>query len=1059
MSKVIFWENRLYQKDPYLVKFVKGMEEGKLLLDSESHLFIDKEYYLDYEMTGILNGLSEIMQPPTNPDLDCEAILISPLHHFPIHFKVACNTKLENILLLCTKYEKRDASHGAKYPPFHIQNKEGKIIAPVEKCKGNWFGLRMHVIDISRKITSLEYRKDSSSIIKSTVLRCISLVKSKYIQDADDVEKNCHDQDSQVFGCTWYTQCDGLDILIDVFPNFTANIENAVFYPERNNLGHYIYDNIGKLWNKESISLPNRTIIYTLCHKQPDLLETSTDCLPGHLPCLDGTCISDHYQCNGINDCSDGKDEKSCPPMCFRNSQPMYDTDNCTLSDFSPPHCQCGFLYLQIDHEDCSKALSNEFEKSRGAKNFTFECHNGRIIPAGKVNDLIPDCEDAEDEPEYSLILSTSLDTKSRKSSSKCENQSDVSCVSGHSQCFPQSKVCVVDFDADGHLLYCRNGAHLANCEHYVCIGFFKCPGLYCLPVHRLCDQVRDCPGGEDELQCVLPLSCPGMLRCSTGNCVQQEYICDTVPNCPNNEDELFCDIGPCPDECLCIGSSFNCSFTQHSELPSGSPGLQIYIGDSNTVAVTYSHFSIFSKLVKISLKNNGINKLPHGKESAFKVQKYVRELNLESNNIPYLGAYTFQGLDRLENLVLKQNPILFLSDFALAGLANLKVLNIINTGLHTISPLAFHSLESIESINLSCNSLTQWDASFFNELDSLKVLDITHNAIERSSIAGNLFKSLVYFGADDWTICCTVPNARLCGSEASSVSSCDSLIGSRSMRSAVWSLGIVILINNCFVLFFRSIKLKQSNPVNLVTLSLASSDTLMGIYFLGLAIADFHFMGKYYIHRDTWTMGLACNMFRFIALFSFQMSFSTVTLLFCVYANVVQVHRNQMLLIYYKVIAACIFNHLIMFSICLTFDFLFHKSADDYCLIFQVSSKSGSHGPLFFIFLNNLMMVIQVLMCMKLVKIVKSSTDSVVGHGNLSGQDRHRKMIKSLLLLILPGLLHWMCFEIILLLQMYLDHTSARPPGWLTLVLLPWSSVSNPFMHTIRNLVAKKKM
>lgn len=54
-----------------------------------------------------------------------------------------------------------------------------------------------------------------------------------------------------------------------------------------------------------------------------------------------------------------------------------------------------------------------------------------------------------------------------------------------------------------------------------------------------ICNQIRDCPGGEDETQVCQPQICPkNTFRCSYDRCVDQEAVCDNFNDCINGDDE-----------------------------------------------------------------------------------------------------------------------------------------------------------------------------------------------------------------------------------------------------------------------------------------------------------------------------------------------------------------------------------------------------------------------------------------------------------------------------------------------------------------------------------------
>ncbi|XP_041367683.1 SCO-spondin-like [Gigantopelta aegis] len=90
-----------------------------------------------------------------------------------------------------------------------------------------------------------------------------------------------------------------------------------------------------------------------------------------------------------------------------------------------------------------------------------------------------------------------------------------------------------------------------ASCDEsvkYRCIR-----GGRCIPKKNRCDDVVDCPGGDDEMGCG---SCSNF-TCANGKCIHESKVCDQANDCGDNSDEsdAICK--------LCAGNVFICSNTK----------------------------------------------------------------------------------------------------------------------------------------------------------------------------------------------------------------------------------------------------------------------------------------------------------------------------------------------------------------------------------------------------------------------------------------------------------------------------------------------------------------
>lgn len=60
-----------------------------------------------------------------------------------------------------------------------------------------------------------------------------------------------------------------------------------------------------------------------------------------------------------------------------------------------------------------------------------------------------------------------------------------------------------------------------------------------CIDASLVCNQIRDCPSGEDETSFCQPQICPSnTFRCNHGRCIDANAVCDNFNDCLNAEDE-----------------------------------------------------------------------------------------------------------------------------------------------------------------------------------------------------------------------------------------------------------------------------------------------------------------------------------------------------------------------------------------------------------------------------------------------------------------------------------------------------------------------------------------
>ena len=489
--------------------------------------------------------------------------------------------------------------------------------------------------------------------------------------------------------------------------------------------------------------------------------------------CLSGECINWHRVCDGNFDCHNGSDEYNCKHM-----------------DIKP-----------------------------ATKEGIFRCDDDETIPASWVNDLIPDCGNAADELGYAFNTFT------------CKSVLDVPCDEGRSKCFPLSHICVYDHDQYGHLMHCRNGAHLTHCTEVNCPTRFKCTHSYCIPLRKLCDSVIDCPSGEDEWSCGDSLMCPGFFRCKGGVCIHPKEVCDGRNDCPHGEDEMNCTRSECSSECLCLGLAIFCKpFSDTNIYLNSFKSLHMMYIDLHKIP----HLVNCSNLINITFSDGNVKLL---KAYSFSGCDNVLFLHFVNTSIRSIQPRTFFGLASVEHLLIDGNLLTVIEPYTFEGMESLSTLDLMNLGVKYINSGSFYGLDNLMKLNLSLNAIKHFPMEHLTYLPELRYLDISHNPITNISYIHWNLSYQINLSVSQPFLCCQ-SNLFYCQYHFTKSICKEQLSFSRLLFFRIYGLFVTLGNLTVVAILVKSIEGKL-RLVNVYLLIVFGLDSLQGVYILMASTKD----------------------------------------------------------------------------------------------------------------------------------------------------------------------------------------------------------------------------
>ncbi|XP_070194048.1 G-protein coupled receptor GRL101-like [Littorina saxatilis] len=520
-----------------------------------------------------------------------------------------------------------------------------------------------------------------------------------------------------------------------------------------------------------------------------------------------------------------------------------------------------------------------------------FRCKNGvDSVPYTMLCDSRADCRDSSDEDFCDFPSCTGDKPYSCGSGGQCFNwrqkcDGTYDCVDGSDEsCCGVSFLVVRQFRSPPppgriEIDYIVNVIALTStlCPK----GHFQCPGNgYCLPIHFICNGIKDCPGMEDETACD-SYTCSGLYRCRGSRmCVELREVCDDKyePRCPQSDDELLCDLS-CPANCTCRGLAFFCA----GKFPVGDhPSLRFL--EARGSGLSLGEVVNNTELVHLGLAACGIRNL-----SVILLPR-IHSVDLSDNHLSVLSLQYFQRLRHLRELILSGNP--FTSSTPadafspLRGFRPLRSLDLSRTLLNFLHKEVIQVFTDIKVLNVSHSRLSTLQG--LEELKSLEELDLRGCKLTdfQAGILQNIL-NLERLYADNPKMCCpaALPDGfdlKQCFAPTDDISSCDALLRSNIYRVVLAIFAVLALLGNLVSFIFR-VRLPPTAKklgFNVFVTQLCLSDFLMGVYLAMIGVADQLYLGSYVWQDEAWKMSTACKVAGFLSLLSSETSALIVCLI-----------------------------------------------------------------------------------------------------------------------------------------------------------------------------------
>jgi len=129
-------------------------------------------------------------------------------------------------------------------------------------------------------------------------------------------------------------------------------------------------------------------------------------------------------------------------------------------------------------------------------------------------------------------------------------------------------------------------------------------------------------------------------------------------------------------------------------------------------------------------------------------------------------------------------------------------------------------------------------------------------------------------------------------------------------------------------------------------------------------------------------------------------------------------------------------------------------------CLLLSFGESALSGWPykvFMFLVVNLILIVVTVSACLRSIYFIHKSGKQVKQMGHVFGKSKSGETYKNLALLAISSLVTWIPIEVLLVFSLCGMTIHSEVINWFAIFVLPINSITNPLLHTIRNVISQR--